>query len=177
MPTRRRRPPKPLRQRRPAARRAASARAAPQERTTMVPLRSQDAIRARSDRRPRLRGNRDASHMSIRGPRAAPQARHDPFPTRAILRAPAAAGLVAVGCDHPAVRGAMIAFMAERSPRSAGFLDETDRQKVAARTTAGSAPTTMALAALGVVLAGERLAASDPLVSVGGSGRARPRCG
>ncbi len=71
----------------------------------------------------------------------------------------------------------MIAFMAERSPRSAGFLDGTDRQKVAAHTTAGSAPTRMELAALGVVLAGERLTASDPRVSVGGNEEGSCRTG
>ena len=52
MPTSRRRPLKPLRQRPPAALPAASAPAAPRERTKMGPLRSQDAIWARSDRRP-----------------------------------------------------------------------------------------------------------------------------
>ena len=55
MPSSRRRPLKPLRQRPPAALPAASAPAAPRERTKMGPLRSQHAICARSDRRPRLR--------------------------------------------------------------------------------------------------------------------------
>ena len=65
--------------------------------------------------------------------------------------------------------------MVERSPRPVGSPDETDRQRVAAHTTASGAPATVELAASGLVLAGEPLAASDPPVSVVAAGRAGPR--
>ena len=64
--------------------------------------------------------------------------------------------------------------MVERSPRPVGSPDETDRQRVAAHTTASGAPATVELAASGLVLAGEPLAASDPPVSVVATRRARP---
>ena len=85
-------------------------------------------------------------------------------------------GASSVGCDHPAVRGAVIAFMVERSPRPVGNSDETDRQRVAAHTTASGAPATVELAGSGLVLPGEPLVASDPAVSVVATRRARPHC-
>ena len=65
--------------------------------------------------------------------------------------------------------------MVERSPRPVGSPDETDRQRVAAHTTASGAPATVELATSGLVLAGEPLAASDSPVSVVATRRARPR--
>ena len=91
-----------------------------------------------------------------------------------ITRLGGGARVLAVDSDHPAVRAAVIAFMVERSPRPVGFPDETDRQRVAAHTTASGAPAPVQLAASGLVLAGEPLAASDPPVSVVATKRARP---
>jgi hypothetical protein len=51
--------------------------------------------------------------------------------------------------------------MVERSPRPVGSPDKTDRQRVAAHTTASGAPATVELAASGLVLAGEPLAANQ----------------
>ena len=55
-----------------------------------------------------------------------------------------------------------------------GSPDKTDRQRIAAHTTASGAPATVELAASGLVLAREPLAANDPPVSLwqpGGLGR------
>ena len=75
-----------------------------------------------------------------------------------IVPAAGAARSHSVDCDHPAIRGAVIAFMVERSPRPVRSPDETDRQRGAAHTTASGAPATVELAAPGLVLAGEPLA-------------------
>ena len=64
--------------------------------------------------------------------------------------------MLAVDSDHPAIRGAVIAFMVERSPRPVGSPDETDRQRVAAHTTASGAPATVKLAASGLGLLASR---------------------
>ena len=63
---------------------------------------------------PASRGHRGASHMSVPRPPRVPQTPHDPFPARAILRAPAAAGLVAVESDRPADRARVIAWALKR---------------------------------------------------------------
>ena len=73
---------------------------------------------------------------------------------KAITRPRRVARVLAGDCDHPAIRGAVITFMVERSPRPVGSPDKTDRQRVAAHTTARSAPATVKLAASGLVLAG-----------------------
>jgi hypothetical protein len=99
-----------------------------------------------------------------------PQARDE----KGIVAAADAARSRPVEKDHLAIRGAVIAFMVERSPGPVGSPDETDRQRVAAHTTASGAPATVELAASGLVLAGEPLAASDPPVFVVATRRARP---
>ena len=91
-----------------------------------------------------------------------------------IVPAAGAARSHSVDCDHPAIRGAVIAFMVERSPRPVGSPDETDRQRGAAHTTASGAPATVELAArASCLLASRWLLAIRPslLWQPGGLGR------
>jgi hypothetical protein len=62
-----------------------------------------------------------------------PPGRGDPFATRAIVLAPVAAGLVAVECDHVAIRGAVIAFLTERSCQRRAWISLLGKARAVAR--------------------------------------------